>query len=286
MTGEYVASEVDLYRLGVEGNDVWTAGDQLQATLDVPEGGLGVESLPEGDYRIRCVKEASHADDPPPFSVQGPFTQTTLKVVMPRTYPVRLRVVDATGEAVTEARVAFGKVGNVEHGPKSIRWLQRRQLVHSDELLICHDRETSFDTPLVAKPVSAGPDGFLLGEVRQGTHRCVDLYSGFVEVPGGGRVLVELDGEVTDAVRFLGVTADPSAVAASLRLPDGSVDPSLVERLSIESRAVRVREATPADAWREIPIAVTVEAGDAHAALRFTFLLAELPLPVRSLGAR
>jgi len=286
VTREYVASEVDLYRLGVAGNEVWTEGDQLQATLDVPEGGISVESLPEGDYRIRCVKEASHADDPPPFTVQGEFTRVTLEVVMPRELPVHLRVVDATGETVTEARAAFGKVGHVEHGPKSIRWLERRQLVHSDEPLICHDRETSFDVELVTTPASADPDGFLLGEVRQGTHRGVDLYRGFVDVPEGSRVRVELDGEVLDEVRLLGVTVDPSTVAASLRLPDGSADPTLVERLSIESGAVRVREATPADAWREIPIAVTVEAGETHAALKFTFRPSELPLAVRTLGGR
>jgi hypothetical protein len=85
-TEQPVASTVDLWRLDAPGNEHWTAGDQLQATADVPVEGARIEALPAGVYRPVCLAARYSAEDPPPVRVEGALTEVTFRILVPRKF--------------------------------------------------------------------------------------------------------------------------------------------------------------------------------------------------------
>ena len=134
--------------------------------------------------------------------------------------------------------------------------------------------------------VRAGPDGFHLGDFRQASRQDLPRQRITLFGPRRSRVCLDVDGEAGEPQHFVGVMVHPALVLESLFLPDGLRDPSLGERLEIICEAQRIGESMSLDAWRKLPIQVTVGETETYQELKFTFRVLDLPLSDRFLTSR
>lgn len=282
-TRAHVAGTVHLWRLDAPGNEHWNAGDQLQASLEVPDDGLGIPDLPEGRYRVRSEQEADCVEDPEPFVVTGGWTRVVVEIHVPRSFPIYLRVYDQEGREVEEAEVYLMEVGCSCDDPLDPSWRQRRTRKGSPDDFKSRGSRTGIFRDPTWQTVRAGPNGLLLGEVPQDDRRKRIKWRGGLRVPGKQVIKLEPSGDLTAPGRYVSVLIDPAIVKDHLFMPDGSSARSLGTRLHIEPSVLSVDEALPSEPWRSVPIRVSLAGYYDWEPFEYTFTLLDLPLPDRYL---
>ena len=95
---------MDLWRLGVSGNEWWTGGDQRQTSLKAKDGRLTIQDLPAGQYRVHTHFARRHSQSPPAFWVEGEQTSVLILVEMPTTERIRLHLVDIHGTPIRSSK--------------------------------------------------------------------------------------------------------------------------------------------------------------------------------------
>lgn len=279
---------VRLWRLGVPADATWNAGDEMRASLIVRERGVTVERLPAGRYRVQCL-EARDGSDPPEFDVRNGSNERELAVPSRRAFRVRLRLVDERGEVVRRSiqwetlEPAFGVV-SVESAPS---WATPRKRTLGD-------RERFFDLGIHCEHVRITPmlapdrDGYLdLGQLREPDRRAYSEQRMPIRFDSRARIDLTVSERFGTDSTLLGVAPSIDALLAHVTFPDGgSVDPADA-RVDAVSDAERHDWDAPADAWRSVPVHVTVTV-DKHLPLKFVWTGATadlehrlVPLPPR-----
>ena len=132
--GRPVRTEVYLYRLDAPGNEHWSEGDRLKATVMVEREGTRIEELPEGRYRVYSMQQRKQSEDPPAFRVAGELTKHTVRIPLPRRYRVYVMVYDERGRILRDAErrdVGYGKSST----QKEPTWLRKRRFRSPDGIL-------------------------------------------------------------------------------------------------------------------------------------------------------
>ena len=278
-TGQPVASSVRLWRLGVPAGGGWTWGDQIQRLLDVQAGGVVVDDLPAGWYRVQANGQRKGAGDPPRFQVpDGPSSQD-VEVAMPRTFRARLRVFDADGRELLEAALGSGAGGSTGRTNKTApAWAEPRRPEGGAAGFLegFHCRRAVYADRGV---VRADPEGFDLGEVQESARKKRWSRGHRITVPGSNEVICGATGDDGGNVTYYGIVVPIERVVAEVRLPNG--DPLHLDLLKIEARcfAEALADDAAPGAWREIPIHVVVKL-EGHKPLLFNWRLDE-PAPER-----
>ena len=252
-----VTTWAQLWRIGAPGNGHWTAGDQLQAHVWAKEGKALVPGLPDGFYRVFAEGQRADSDDSPPFEVRGVCTQVTLRLPMPRRQTVTLRVVDENGRPLDTATLDVWTSGHGEHDLRPA-WVRKRLLTTGEELDedsrcggCCGHGE---DEERVIESTAGEYIVELLGSARdEGRHHVLE-----VAPARRNRVMLHLDGGFTDGETYVAVALPLDSLTENVRFPDG-------ERARLGSAEVQarceprlVKPQTPPDAWRTIPVSVSV----------------------------
>jgi len=263
-----VASGVHLWRLDAPQNENWTQGDQLQASLHVPESGAFVYELRAGRYRARCGREVEGHHDPPAFLVKGPRTNVTLEIVLPTVHPLYLRIFDETGLEIREARGNMRAHSLRRRSPRDPAWRTPRQPRAAGFVDIEWEEEMGLGfTTEDAWPLQrAGPHGFALGEIHGGDRESVTTR------------LVQLRVDGMSEVRFHRVDGVLVLV--------GSAASGLGEALRIEAEYVNGGDDAGPEPWREVPIHVRLHGHPTLADFSFTYRLADRLPPVQYLQER
>lgn len=222
-TGQPVASDVQLWRLGVAADAEWTEGDWLQESVPVPAEGTVVERLPRGRYRLFAAVQPAGSEDPGTFEVEGPETTVRLPVRLPGSFRVRLLVLDEFGRSVTSGCETGGGSSTCQEGflPDWARPRKRRDGAPPGEASFlrcswsvgCGGRQ----------PIDAGADGcFDLGPLDvDGRDTVTTVWREFA-FEGRTSVRVEVEASDGPADRFLvGVSLPEEFVHRFVLLPDG-----------------------------------------------------------------
>jgi hypothetical protein len=272
-SGEPCASRVELWRVDAPQNDGWSAGDQLQASVEVDLDGARIPDLPEGRYRAACERAAA-SQELPEFEVRAPHTAIELWVEQPGEFELRVHFVDRFGEPYPEVEWWEEHWRSIEP-PAAAR--RSRSPRHEHGLIwdhsIFHSFRVDFGRPSPAQRVVPSEDGILLGRHRACTRerglrpvlrlRAPDGALGELEVPALG------DG----VVRFVVVGLPADVAASRVRLPDGRPSAAAVEALGLALLC-----ADPERDWRSATVRLKAELeGFQGVELTWSASLGELP---------
>lgn len=263
--GSPVAMYVRLWRLGVDGDDAWSEGDQIEARLTIGADGTSVERLPPGRYRVEVRDQRASSDDAPEFVVEGATTERVLDVRPRRSHRVRLQIF---GEDGTVVRRVNGRVLHIEGttpGPAMPpAWAEPRVLkaAPSDAYpfppgrpSICFPKRPTFPE------LDGGPDGFDLGTLREASRSDAPAVRADTQSEGRNDVEAIADARIAEDTTFVAVCVPNEVLAAHLVRPDGTAVP--VSGVSVRSAVCRAIAAPwePAkDAWRDVTVRVIAEA--------------------------
>jgi hypothetical protein len=272
-SGEPLASRVELWRVDAPQNDGWSAGDQLQATVEVTRDGAWLADLPEGRYRAACERAAAN-QVLPEFELRAPHTSIELALERPLEFELRVHFVDRFGEPYASAEWWEQHVRMLEPASAARRSRSPRVLPGSIwGLSFQHSFAFDFEQPRPRQTVVQSDDGILLGRHRACTRerglrpvlrlRAPDGALGELEVPALG------DG----VVRFVVVGLPADVAASRVRLPDGRPSAAAVEALGLALLC-----ADPERDWRSAPVRLKAELeGFQGVELTWSASLGELP---------
>jgi len=272
-SGHPVAGGVDLWRLAVPGTPVWVAGDQLQAQVQLADGRALFERLPSGRYRVGVHARRAGAQDPPEFVVSCPLTRIDLSVEMPRRFRVLLDVRDESGLPLNQA-VMHVPTDSMSIAPPD--WSQRRVPVSGK--YVGRTEAVEWDSPKEPKPISAGGQGFEIGEYLEATPRSGGSRHVLLEFEGRSSVRCPIRYSGSELTRLLAVSIPTRHIAERVRTRDGlALQPGQVV---IEAQCTAVDASTlenPQD-WRQVPIRIQLRAsGYAPLDVEHRLGAAELP---------
>jgi hypothetical protein len=272
-----VASTVDLWRLDAPANEHWTAGDQLQVTVEVPAEGARIEALPAGVYRPVCLAARFSAEDPPSVRVEGPCTEVALRILVPRTFEARVRVIDAHGEP--------HRVGSV--GRASRTWRDRERAPAWRKPRAPRDGERGADMWIGgggggtagwrSRGVPQPAEGFRLGPFSEDSKLSQVRYHVTVAIEGCNHVRVAVPGTATDGLTFLGLAVPFATIPDDLRMHDGRTIAEAGGKVSTSFRAVELDASAPAPLLSDRPFSIYVSV-PGYKPLDFDHRLGE-PLP-------
>ncbi len=265
VTGHPVSGFVDLWRLGVAGNESWTDGDQKQARLEAKEGKVTVNDLAEGRYRTFVYRARKGSDSAPEFSVEGDLTSVQVQVEMPRPVRVRLHLVDMHGfpfQSPLDPKFEVKKSQSPEYRPDELRpkWLSRRAL--RDPSVTLPGRTGGASMGSGAKSwteVEHASGGIDLGEVLGDPRHYFTRHRWKVRIANGKPVSVWM---VAFGVgNYVAVLPNPDDILDSIDLPDGVTAADLREEISISIFAVPVdfnKGESIAARWPQIKLRVRI----------------------------
>ena len=263
-SGDPVAMKVRLWRLEVPEDAAWSAGDEMRTALDVPEYGVTIGRLPAGRYRVQCL-DARDAPDPPEFEISDGVNERDVPVPVRRWFRVRLRLVDEQGEVIPRSMRCEGggprSIGSWDDDPP--HWASPRQPKSGEPYSIAfRSGAVGHAYPQDTGPiVSADGDGyFFVGRYREPSRGGYERSSMSFEAESRAGVGVGIGWNDEPGVdsTFVGVAPSHVALLAHVILPNGdAVDPTDA-RVGAWCAAEQHAWAPPADAWRSIPVSVTV----------------------------
>jgi len=247
-TEQPVASTVDLWRLDAPGNEHWTAGDQLQATAEVPVEGVTLEDLPAGVYRPVCLAERYCADDPPPVRIEGPLTEITFRIAVPRQLYAYVKVVDLRGVPVPTGGVRGGSSRRWGDRTRTPAWSRPRAPRKGEAVLILGGGGGGGGSrsSLPPKQIPQPAEGFRLGPFREDAKKSAVRHLYTIEIEGCTKVLVSVPGVTTDGSTFLGLSVPLATVPGDLRMPDGRTIAEAGGKVSATFIAVALDASAPA----------------------------------------
>jgi len=218
-TGEPVASTVDLWRLDAPANADWTAGDQLQLTSDVAAEGTKLKSLPAGVYRPVCIAARFSSEDPAPFRVEGPTTEVTLRIEMPRSLYASVQVVDVDGEPVPSGTLT--RVDHMWRGrERTPRWRKAR-VPREPARVLGTRRGRGGKRTYDGDPLFQTASGFRVGPFPEDSKEREVQHYFTIEIKGHSEVRVAVPGSSADGPTFVGLSVPLATVPGELRMPDG-----------------------------------------------------------------
>jgi hypothetical protein len=266
-----VAMPVRLWRLGVPESETWTEGDQVQAEFDVGETGVQIEHLPAGRYRVECRDPRPNSTDPPEFVVADGENAAAVPVMHRRSFRLRLRLVDADGAAVRQAKQRpLGGGGTFGSGHSPPSWASPRvRKGRGPDGYGFGGFGTGCGRSGPRKTVVADADGFFdLGTIRE---RGVDSHSDWTDelaADGAAAVVVSMDDATPVDSTYVAVAPRLDVLVAHVKCPDGSALDPKTAKIEATSNATRCAWTPPADTWRTVQVDVKV-VRDGCEALRF-----------------
>jgi hypothetical protein len=258
-SGKNLWMQVRLWRLGLSENAAWTAGDaEIWDTL-VPEEGGAFDRLASGRYRVQCLDLRSGASDPPEFRVGDGATELTLRVAERRRFRERLLLVDERGSPIASAKTRIGPGSSSASREGTPSWASPRRpkieggTFGSGTAIGCGPGQTQWtDT-------SAGKDGFHdLGDFGERGRSGYRTWSSSYSPDGVSTVSVRSSDAATSDATFVGVAPCAESILATLTRADGAPIDAASAKVVTTCDAVRGPWDAPADAWRKIPVTVSV----------------------------
>jgi len=257
-TGAPQSGTVVLWRLDAPGNVAWLSGDQRQAEVVLEAGRGEAVDLPDGRYRAVFLEQSRAADDPAEFEIRGARTEITLRVPMPRSFPVFLRILDERGLPVDATSVqASGSGGS--HVLAVPTWVRPRKLRDPSRIggSFGSRHWAAGDTHPLRRLRSK--DGvFAVADYAEPSRGKVPHRSMRAITPARNDVTFALGG-ATGPTTHLGVALPLTLLLEQLRLPDGAPVLGSKARVEARCRAKLVPAETAADGWRSMPIEITVK---------------------------
>jgi len=224
-TGDPVELELQLWRLGVAADDVWTRGDRLEARCRIPAGGRWIDDLPPGRYRIYSPSLRRGSEDPPAFDVAGVEVRLRLFVPACRTRRLIVRVLDEAGRPLDRATCEWRGSSSWSRCEAELPpWhVPRRR--HDGR---CEPRQPSGSVRacgLGGKPfdIVAGPWGFDLGPCPDVARNSGDMSSYELRFEGRSSVSLHLTSDRPRDPVFEGVALPAGFANGSVLLPDGGL---------------------------------------------------------------
>ena len=257
-SGAPVASRVLLYRLNAPGNEHWTAGDQLQAMLDVPKEGLWVHGLPQGSYRIHALAQRRGSDDAFRFGVRAETTEKRIAVPMPRRFASFLVIVNERGQPIPTAKLRVGGRFHM-YGKPVVPWLRSRKLREPERYatVLGFGAGCGSYGRCGQRALTAGPRGFVLGEFFEDSRSRETSQSLTARLERRTRVRVRRSHSVARDQTWIALSLDPQPIRESVFFPDGSPVPA--KRVEIRGDAVLAPDPCPPDFWRRLEVTVRVQ---------------------------
>lgn len=260
---EPVAMRVRLWRLDVPEDRLWTAGDEMRLEREVPVEGYVFPRLPPGRYRVQCLDARKDAADPPAFDVTDGVVVREERVPNRRWMRFRARLVDELGVPIVRAMRCPAGSANGHYGdegapgwatPRAPRdgapWSGYRSFGAGCSMGentgpdVAPDADGFFDLPPCEEAPRHGYRRWMLCFRAEG--RALVGVSGFEDLTG-------------DDSTFVGVAPTLETLVKRVVLPDGrTLDPSTAE-IKAGCSAARYAWTPPADAWRTVPVRVTVD---------------------------
>lgn len=256
-TQQPIASTVDLWRLDAPGNEEWTAGDQLQLTAEVPAEGARLEALPAGFYRPICLAERFSAEDPPPVRVEGPLTEVTFRILMPRKLHACVKVVDVRGAPLPKGSVRQGS--RTWHNRwRDPAWRKPRALRGAKRNVYLQLGGGGGGAYVRAKGIPQPPGGFRLGPFAEDSKQSEVRYHVTVAVEGCNDVRVAVPGAATDGLTFLGLAVPFATVGGELRMQDGRTVAEAGGKVWASFKAVALDASASAPLLSDLPFHIDV----------------------------
>ncbi len=265
VTGHRVSGFVDLWRLGVAGNESWTEGDQKQARLEAKEGKVTVNDLPEGRYRVHVYRARRGSDSAPEFLVEGDLTLVSIPVQMPRPERIRLYLVDMDGYPVQSSlgsKFEVKKIQSPEYqtGDLQPKWLSSR--MPTDASVNLPESRDGASMGIGAKSwteVAHASGEIDLGEIL-GDPRQYETSHHWKVRAGTGRPL-DVWMVAIGVGNYVAVLPDPEDILENIDLPDGVTVADLLEGIGISIVAVPVdfnKGESIAGRWPRIKLTVRI----------------------------
>jgi hypothetical protein len=281
VTGKPFSSDVELWRLDLPEDEEWTAGDHLQATMNVgPDGGTFTD-LPAGRYRTVARGQSFLAeDDPPAFLVRGAFTDREFSVRVPQAHRVYLQVFDERGTELRTVGLRFRGRRWCSGNPADPPWARRRRPKRASASLNRpigvggggrSGRRGHYDAPWTEA-------GFDLGRCREDTRGQRSRIVRSLLVPGHTAVMVDIDGRLTGDRTYVAVSVSLGELEEHVYLPDGRRAADAGALFEANSRAVEMKPSLSPEAWRRLPVKVRVGLAG-HEILTFAYQLDHPPAP-------
>ncbi len=255
-----VEMEVRLWRLGVAENATWTEGDEVRSLVRVERNGYAFDLLPRGRYRVQCLDLREDADDPPEFVLDDGVNVCVLSVANRRTFRVRVRILDETGAPRRHAILQRGPGGHSWRPDPGLppAWATPREARTGRRATLSASVSTACSQGEPGTPADSDDGTFELDSFQQRGRRGRSDRRYVIRVGTDACTTVTIDDEVDGDSTFVWVVPRPVAVVAHVMRPDGKpLDPATAF-IEVQSEAVRFGWHPPDDAWRTLPVKVTV----------------------------
>lgn len=269
--------QVELWRLSAPGNEHWTEGDQLQASLPLVHGFARFTELPAGRYRVRCSAERGGAPGPEPFEVACPTTAQTVEIELPRMFRVLLDVRDETGLPLDRGALAPATASRDFTAPSWVRARQLREKRNGYGI-----SAVEWTTPGSPTPIVAGPEGFELGTYPESTAQLDRSRHATVLFEQRSSVRCPIRASGAGDQHLLAVSVATEPLLDCVRAPDGRTLRELEATLEVDCTAVTIESGAPPPDWRAIPLRVQIQCAGFES-LAFEATLAQWPPRARTL---
>lgn len=260
--GAPIAAPFHLWRLDLPEDERFTAGDLDLGAREAPLGRAVVHDLAPGRYRIACGIQRRGAEDPLGFVLDGSDARVELALELPREREVFLVLFDERGARLDEAEL-FGTPRRSEHrSPYEPAWPHPRRakdgldaigLSGSYGGLACGGSRSW-------RRVAAEARGFPLGRSREDSQELACRWSSRWRGVGRTQVNCNVRGSDLGEPVYAGASIDAQSVLRHVLLPEGGDARAFTKHARIECEALLVERDGFEAAWRELEVAVELEA--------------------------
>lgn len=258
-TGRPVASVVDLWRLDAPANADWTAGDQLRVTVEVSNEGAKLESLPAGIYRPVCIGARYSSEDPPPFRIEGPTTEITLRIEMPRILHAFVKVVDVDGRPVPTGSMRGGTARRWRDRSRTPAWVRPRTPREGQPTATALGGGGGVTgNRSLTHPIPQPPEGFRVGPFPEDSKKAEVRHVFTIAIDGWSEVLAVVPGTAVDGSTYVGLSVPLATVPGDLRMLDGRTIAEAGGKVSATFFAVPVDASGAAPRLADTPFRVYV----------------------------